>query len=104
MAPSCAIAQWADGGVRIWTHTQGIYNLRADLELIFGLPPERIVVEHAEGAGCYGQNGADDVALEAALLARALAGPAGAPAVVARGRDGLVAHGRGAAGGPGGRS
>ena len=74
MAPSCAIAQWSDGGVRIWTHTQGIYNLRADLELIFGLPPERIVVEHAEGAGCYGQNGADDVALEAALLARSAEG------------------------------
>jgi nicotinate dehydrogenase subunit B len=74
MAPSCAIAHWTDGGVRIWTHTQGIYNLRADLELIFALPPERIVVEHAEGAGCYGQNGADDVALEAALLARAVPG------------------------------
>jgi CO/xanthine dehydrogenase Mo-binding subunit len=74
MAPSCAIAQWSDGGVRIWSHTQGIYNLRADLELIFGLAPEKIVVEHAEGAGCYGQNGADDVALEAALLARAAEG------------------------------
>ena len=74
MAPSCAIAQWADGGVRIWTHTQGIYNLRADLELIFALPPDKIVVEHAEGSGCYGQNGADDVALEAALLGRAAAG------------------------------
>jgi CO/xanthine dehydrogenase Mo-binding subunit len=74
MAPSCALAQWLDGGLRVWTHTQGIYNLRADLELIFGLPPDRIVVEHAEGAGCYGQNGADDVALEAALLARAAPG------------------------------
>ena len=74
MAPSCAIAQWSDGGVHIWTHSQGIYNLRADLELVFGLPAERIVVEHAEGAGCYGQNGADDVALEAALLARAAEG------------------------------
>ncbi|HEY7600162.1 MAG TPA: molybdopterin cofactor-binding domain-containing protein, partial [Candidatus Limnocylindrales bacterium] len=63
MAPSCAVAQWSDAGVRIWTHSQGIYNLRADLELIFALPSERIVVEHAEGAGCYGHNGADDVAL-----------------------------------------
>jgi CO/xanthine dehydrogenase Mo-binding subunit len=74
MAPSCAIAQWSDGGVHIWTHSQGVYNLRADLALVFALPPERIVVEHAEGAGCYGHNGADDVALEAALLARAAAG------------------------------
>jgi len=74
MAPSCAIAHWSDGGVRLWTHTQGIYNLRADLQLVLGLPAEKIVVEHAEGAGCYGQNGADDVALEAALLARAVEG------------------------------
>jgi nicotinate dehydrogenase subunit B len=70
MAPSCAIAQWTDAGLKVWTHTQGIYNLRADLALVFALDPEKIVVEHAEGAGCYGQNGADDVALEAALLAR----------------------------------
>jgi CO/xanthine dehydrogenase Mo-binding subunit len=74
MAPSCAIAQWSDAGVHIWTHSQGVYNLRADLEVILALPPERIVVEHAEGAGCYGHNGADDVALEAALLARGAPG------------------------------
>ncbi len=70
MAPSCAIAQWTGDAIRVWTHSQGVYNLRADLALIFGLPPERIVVEHVEGAGCYGQNGADDVALDAVLLAR----------------------------------
>jgi CO/xanthine dehydrogenase Mo-binding subunit len=70
MAPSCAIAQWTGDTIRVWTHSQGVYNLRADLALIFGLPVERIVVEHIEGAGCYGQNGADDVALDAVLLAR----------------------------------
>jgi len=74
MAPSCAIARWTDGKLHVWTHSQGVYNLRADLGLVFGLPPESIVVEHVEGAGCYGQNGADDVGLEAALLARAVKG------------------------------
>jgi CO/xanthine dehydrogenase Mo-binding subunit len=74
MAPSCAVAQWSGGGVRVWTHSQGVYNLRADLALVFALPPEHIVVGHMEGAGCYGQNGADDVALDAALLARAVEG------------------------------
>ena len=74
MAPSCAVAQWSDNGLHVWTHSQGVYNLRADLALVFALPPEQIVVEHAEGAGCYGQNGADDVALEAALLARGAEG------------------------------
>jgi len=74
MAPSCAVAQWTDAGLHVWTHSQGIHNLRADLAIVFSLSPERIVVEHVEGAGCYGQNGADDVALEAALLARAVQG------------------------------
>jgi CO/xanthine dehydrogenase Mo-binding subunit len=72
MAPSCAVARWSDKDLHVWTHSQGVYNLRVDLGLVFGLPPESIVVEHVEGAGCYGQNGADDVGLEAALLARAV--------------------------------
>jgi len=74
IGPSCAVAQLTGEGLKVWTHSQGIFNLRAELAMIFPLPPEKIVVEHAEGAGCYGHNGADDVALEAALLARAVAG------------------------------
>jgi CO/xanthine dehydrogenase Mo-binding subunit len=74
MSPSCAIARWQDGGVHIWTHSQGVYNLRDDLALVLSLPVERIVVQHMEGAGCYGHNGADDVALDAVLLARAAPG------------------------------
>src|SRR3954447_705869 len=73
VAPSCAIAQWSGDSVHVWSHSQGVYNLRADLALVLALSPERIVVEHVEGAGCYGQNGADDVALDAVLLARAAA-------------------------------
>ena len=60
--------------MQVWSHSQGVYNLRADLALVLALPPERIVVEHVEGAGCYGHNGADDVALDAVLLARAAHG------------------------------
>jgi CO/xanthine dehydrogenase Mo-binding subunit len=74
MAPSCAVARWTDAGLEVWSHTQGIFNLRADLALVFALEPGKIVVQHVEGAGCYGQNGADDVALEAALLARGARG------------------------------
>jgi len=51
----------------------GIFNLRRDLALALDLPEDAVVVRHAEGAGCYGHNGADDVALDAALLARAAA-------------------------------
>ncbi|MGA8900055.1 molybdopterin cofactor-binding domain-containing protein [Bradyrhizobium sp.] len=74
IAPSCAMAQWDGDRVRLWTHSQGVYNLRSDLVLVLKLPRENIIVEHMEGAGCYGHNGADDVALDAALLAKAVPG------------------------------
>jgi nicotinate dehydrogenase subunit B len=71
IGPSCALAQWkGKESVTVWTHSQGVYNLRADLGLTFGLAPEAVTVRHVEGAGCYGHNPADDVALDAALLAR----------------------------------
>ncbi|HTO64760.1 MAG TPA: molybdopterin cofactor-binding domain-containing protein [Bradyrhizobium sp.] len=74
MAPSCAFAQWDGDRVRVWTHSQGVYMLRADLALVLKLPVENITVEHVEGAGCYGHNAADDVALDAVLLAKAVPG------------------------------
>ena len=74
IAPSCALALWDGARLHVWSHSQGIYNLRTDLALALSLPPESIIVEHIEGAGCYGHNGADDAALDAALLARAAAG------------------------------
>jgi nicotinate dehydrogenase subunit B len=74
IGPCCAMAQWNGDRVRIWSHSQGVYFLRSDLALVLKLPIEDITVEHMEGAGCYGHNGADDVALDAVLLARAAAG------------------------------
>jgi len=74
IGPSCAIAQIDDGKLTVWTHSQGIFNLRRDLALGLGMREDAIVVRHAEGAGCYGHNGADDAALDAALLARAARG------------------------------
>jgi CO/xanthine dehydrogenase Mo-binding subunit len=74
IAPSCAMAQWDGERVRIWTHSQGVYLLRSDLAMVLKIPRENIIVEHMEGAGCYGHNGADDVALDAALLAKAAPG------------------------------
>ena len=74
IAPSCAMAQWTHDRVHVWTHSQGVYFLRADLALVLKLPVENITVEHMEGAGCYGHNAADDVALDAVLLAKAAAG------------------------------
>src|SRR5256885_893810 len=77
IGPSCAIARIDDGKLTVWSHTQGIFNLRRDLALALGMREDAIVVRHVEGAGCYGHNGADDAALDAALLARAAGGRPG---------------------------
>lgn len=74
LAPSCALAQFAGDRLSVWSHSQGIYNLRTDLALAFGLPKASVVVRHVEGAGCYGHNGADDVAFDAARLAQSAGG------------------------------
>jgi len=89
IAPSCAMAQRNGDKVHVWTHSQGVYLLRADLALVLKLPVENITVEHMEGAGCYGHNAADDVALDAVLLAR---GADGRPVRVQWSREGEMSQ------------
>jgi len=74
MAPSCAVAQFKDGKYAVWTHSQGVFPLRGELVKVLKVPASSITCTHVESAGCYGHNGADDVALDAALLARATGG------------------------------
>ena len=74
IGPSCALAQADGDGVTVWTHTQGVYPQRAALAELLRLPPAQVRCIHVEGSGCYGHNGADDVAADAALIARALPG------------------------------
>lgn len=69
IAPSCGIARFASGRLEIWSHSQGVYPLRAATALALELPVEDVVVQHVEGAGCYGHNSADDAAFDAALIA-----------------------------------
>ena len=70
IGPSCALAQMKGDRLEVWSHTQGIFGLRQEIAMVLRMPEERITVHHLEGAGCYGHNGADDAALDAALLAR----------------------------------
>ena len=70
MSPSCALAHWQGEALRVWSHSQGIFNLRRDLALALACAPDQVTVQHVQGAGCYGHNGADDVAFDAAWLAR----------------------------------
>src|SRR5215470_10751088 len=74
IGPSCAVAEFKDGKMTVWTHSQGIYPLRGDLALGLKMQPADVRCIHAEGSGCYGHNAADDVGLDAALLARAVPG------------------------------
>ena len=78
MGPSVALAVWAfdqaSSGLKVWSHTQGIFPLRKDLALAFGIDAQQIEVQHLSGAGCYGHNGADDVAYDAAWLAKQVPG------------------------------
>jgi nicotinate dehydrogenase subunit B len=74
IGPSCALAQFSDEGVIVWTHTQGVYPQRGALAELLRLPPEKVRCIHVQGSGCYGHNGADDVAADAALIARAMPG------------------------------
>lgn len=74
IGPSCAVAQWKDGRVTVWTHSQSVFQLRGDMVKVLKLPEADVQCVHREGAGCYGHNGADDVALDAALVARATNG------------------------------
>lgn len=76
LAPSCAIARWDGDSVTVWSHSQGIFPLRAAIAAGLGRPIDQVTVHYVQGAGVYGQNGADDVALDAALLARAVPGQA----------------------------
>jgi CO/xanthine dehydrogenase Mo-binding subunit len=72
LAPSCALAEYRDGRLSIWSHTQGVYPLRNSVADILGLSRDQVTVRHAHGAGCYGHNGADDAALDAAVIAMQL--------------------------------
>jgi CO/xanthine dehydrogenase Mo-binding subunit len=75
IGPSCAVAEFKDGKMTVWTHSQGVFPLRGNLAMALKMPADKIHCIHAEGSGCYGHNAADDVALDAALLARAAGRP-----------------------------
>ncbi len=74
IGPSCAVAWLKDGRMTVWSHTQGAFPLRGDLAKVLGMQNGEVDVVHVPGAGCYGHNGADDAALDAALVARAVPG------------------------------
>jgi nicotinate dehydrogenase subunit B len=74
VAPSCGLALWRDGRLQVWTHSQGVFPLRDALARTLKLDPAAISVKHVQGPGCYGHNGADDAAADAAAIALRMPG------------------------------
>ena len=74
IGPSCAVGLMEGDKLTVWTHTQGVYPDRAAVAEMMKMPPAKVRLIHVEGSGCYGHNGADDAAADAALLARAMPG------------------------------
>jgi nicotinate dehydrogenase subunit B len=69
IGPSCGLAHFRDGKLDVWTHSQGVYPLRDALARTLPIDAAAISVRHVQGPGCYGHNGADDVATDAAVIA-----------------------------------
>ncbi len=69
MGPSCALARYEDGKLQLWSHGQGMHALRRNVAAVVGLDEDAVSARHVDGPGCYGHNGADDAALDAALVA-----------------------------------
>jgi CO/xanthine dehydrogenase Mo-binding subunit len=74
IGPSCAVAYYDKDILHIWSHSQGIFPLRESVAKLLRMPEEKVHVKGVPGSGCYGHNGADDAAAEAALLAVAYPG------------------------------
>jgi len=74
VGPPCAVARARNGEIEVWSQSQSIHPTRKDIAATLGIAPDAIVIHHVQGAGCYGHNGADDAALDAVLLARAVEG------------------------------
>ena len=75
MGPSCAVADVSDGKATIWSASQATHRFRQTIARVLGLPREAVRVVYLDGSGCYGMNGHDDAAADAALLSRAVGRP-----------------------------
>jgi nicotinate dehydrogenase subunit B len=69
IGPSCAVAEFKDGKLTSWSASQATHTLRKQLATIFALAPENVRCLYVEGSGCYGRNGHEDAAADAALIA-----------------------------------
>tara|TARA_B100001996_G_scaffold160614_1_gene122486 strand:+ start:1384 stop:3489 length:2106 start_codon:yes stop_codon:yes gene_type:complete len=74
IGPATAVAKAEKDKITIFTHSQGVFQLRQAIAKVLNTAEEKICVIHKPGSGCYGHNGADDVAFDAVLMAKSVPG------------------------------
>ncbi len=75
MGPACALVEIKDGKVTCWSGTQKSHFVRTGLAAILQMPEDNVHVIWTPGPGSYGRNDADDAAMDAAVLAKAVGKP-----------------------------
>jgi isoquinoline 1-oxidoreductase len=75
LEPRCAVAEWMDGKLTVWTGTQRPFGVRAELAEAFRVPEERVRVIVPDTGSAYGGKHSGEYAIEAARLAKAAGKP-----------------------------
>jgi len=75
MGPSCAVAEFKDGKLTCWSSSQATHGLRLQLAAMLSMKDSDVRALYLDGSGCYGRNGHEDAAADAALLAQAVRRP-----------------------------
>ena len=75
MGPACALVEIKDGQVTCWSGTQKSHFQQQGLASTLGVPLESVRVIWKAGPGSYGRNDADDAAMDAAVMAKAVGKP-----------------------------
>jgi CO/xanthine dehydrogenase Mo-binding subunit len=75
IGPSCAVADVSNDSATVWTASQGTHGNQTTFAKFLGLPKEKVRMIYLEGSGCYGMNGHEDAAADAAILSRATGRP-----------------------------
>jgi CO/xanthine dehydrogenase Mo-binding subunit len=75
IGPSCAVAEFRDGILTCWNASQATHTLRKQLAAMLSMSDDKVRCIYIDGAGCYGRNGHEDAAADAALLSREVGRP-----------------------------
>ena len=75
IGPSCGVADVKSNAATIWSSTQGAHTLKGAISQLLGMPSDAVHVIWTEGSGCYGHNGSDDAAADAALISQLVGHP-----------------------------